>query len=102
LQDLANVGYAPEDVVRLIPPPAIAHLAGAKRQWIEHHPSLMLLECIAVLESFPPPQEPTDQTCDASGLPEAAIRAMRLHGKRSPYLPELLRVQATVRKILHE
>lgn len=85
LEDLANVGYAPEDVVRLIPSPAVARLAGAQRYWVEHHHPLMLLGCIAVLESFPPPQETIDQMRDASGLPEAAFRTMRLHGKLDPY-----------------
>ena len=85
LEDLANVGYAPEAVVRLIPPPAVARLAGAQRYWVEHHHPLMLLGCIAVLESFPPPQETIDQMRDASGLPEAAFRTMRLHGKLDPY-----------------
>lgn len=81
LEDLVNAGFDAATALRQVPSPDVARLAGAQRYWVEHHHPLMLLGCILVLESFPPDERTIDDMRDASGLPEAAFRTMRLHGK---------------------
>jgi len=85
LDDLEAAGFDPTEVLRQVPPPPVAQLAGAQRYWVEHHHPVMLLGCILVLESFPPSTEIIDHIRDASGLPEVAFRTFRLHGRVDPY-----------------
>jgi hypothetical protein len=85
LEDMEAVGFDPAAVLKLMPPPAVARLAGAQRYWVEHHHPVTLLGCILVLESFPPSDEIIDQIRDSSGLPEAAFRTFRLHGRVDPH-----------------
>jgi hypothetical protein len=85
LEDLAAAGYDPEAVLRLMPSPHVARLAGAQRYWVEHHHPLTLLGCIMVLESFPPSDKIIDRMRDTSEMPESAFRTFRMHGRIDPY-----------------
>jgi len=85
LEDLEAAGYDPAEVLRQMPPPPVARLAGAQRYWVEHHHPITLLGCIMVLESFPPSTEIIDRIRDSSGLPEVAFRTFRLHGRVDPF-----------------
>jgi Iron-containing redox enzyme len=85
LDDMAAAGFDPAAVLRQMPPPPVARLAGAQRYWVEHHHPVTLLGCIMVLESFPPSMEIIDEIRDASGLPEAAFRTFRMHGMVDPH-----------------
>ncbi|MFD0917298.1 iron-containing redox enzyme family protein [Pseudahrensia aquimaris] len=85
LDDLEAAGFDPDEVLRLMPAPAVARLAGAQRYWVEHHHPVTLLGCIMVLESFPPSTEIIDKIRDSSGLPEVAFRTFRLHGRVDPF-----------------
>jgi hypothetical protein len=85
LEDMEAAGFDPVAVLRQMPPPAVARLAGAQRYWVEHHHPVTLLGCIMVLESFPPSMEIIDEIRDSSGLPEAAFRTFRMHGKVDPH-----------------
>lgn len=85
LEDMEAAGFDPKAVLKLMPSPAVARLAGAQRYWVEHHHPVTLMGCILVLESFPPSEEIIDQIRDRSGLPEEAFRTFRLHGRVDPY-----------------
>lgn len=85
LDDLEAAGFDRAAVLRQVPPTPVAQLAGAQRYWVEHHHPVMLLGCILVLESFPPSDEIIDGIRDSSGLPEAAFRTFRMHGRVDPY-----------------
>lgn len=85
LEDLEAAGFDPDAVLRQMPPPPVARLAGAQRYWVEHHHPVTLLGCIMVLESFPPSTEIIDAIRDSSGLPEVAFRTFRLHGRVDPH-----------------
>ena len=85
LEDLEAAGFDAAAVLRQMPPPSVARLAGAQRYWVEHHHPVTLLGCIMVLESFPPSDPVIDDIRDRSGLPEAAFRTFRMHGKVDPY-----------------
>ncbi|WP_202312214.1 iron-containing redox enzyme family protein [Mesorhizobium sp. L-8-10] len=85
LEDLEAAGFDPAAVLRQMPPPPVARLAGAQRYWVEHYHPITLLGCIMVLESFPPSTDVIDRIRDTSGLPEVAFRTFRLHGRVDPY-----------------
>lgn len=85
LDDLEAAGFDRDAVLRQMPLPPVARLAGAQRYWVEHHHPVTLLGCIMVLESFPPSEEVIDSIRDSSGLPEVAFRTFRLHGRVDPY-----------------
>jgi len=85
LEDLETAGFDAQEVLRQVPSPSVARLAGAQRYWVEHHHPVMLLGCIMVLESFPPTTETIDRIRDSSGLREEAFRTFRLHGSVDPH-----------------
>jgi len=75
LEDLAVLDEGPVDV----PPPAVARMVGAQYYWIAHHHPVALMGYIAVLEGNAPAGWFADWVIAATGLPEAAVRTVRLH-----------------------
>jgi len=84
LDDLEALGFRREDVLRRIPPPSAAALAGAQYYWIRHVHPVALLGFIAVLEGTPPDVEFFEQTADRIGVPRRAFSNLLLHGKLDP------------------
>lgn len=84
LDDLETLGYKREEILKRIPPPSAAALAGAQYYWIRHVHPVALLGFIAVLEGTPPDVEFFEQTADRIGVPRRAFSNLLLHGKLDP------------------
>jgi Iron-containing redox enzyme len=84
LDDLETLGYKREDILKRIPSPSAAALAGAQYYWIRHVHPVALLGFIAVLEGTPPDVEFFEQTADRIGVPRRAFSNLLLHGKLDP------------------
>ncbi|HLI63754.1 MAG TPA: iron-containing redox enzyme family protein, partial [Terriglobales bacterium] len=84
LDDLETLGFRREEVLKRIPPPSAAALAGAQYYWIRHVHPVALLGFIAVLEGTPPDVEFFEQTADRIGVPRRAFSNLLLHGKLDP------------------
>jgi hypothetical protein len=84
LDDLEMLGYQREEVLKRIPSPSAAALAGAQYYWIRHVHPVALLGFIAVLEGTPPDVEFFEQTADRIGVPRRAFSNLLLHGKLDP------------------
>jgi hypothetical protein len=84
LDDLETLGYKREEVLKRIPPPSAAALAGAQYYWIRHVHPVAMLGFIAVLEGTPPDVEFFEQTADRIGVPRRAFSNLLLHGKLDP------------------
>jgi len=81
LEDLAASGFDSDTVLSQVPSPHVAALSGAQYYWVQHHHPAMLMGHIAVLESYPPGQARVDKIREATGLPDAAFRTLRMHGE---------------------
>ena len=75
---------ARKDVLKRIPPPSAAALAGAQYYWIRHVHPVALLGFIAVLEGTPPDVDFFEATADRIGVPRKAFSNLLLHGKLDP------------------
>jgi hypothetical protein len=84
LDDLETLGFRREDVLKRIPPPSAAALAGAQYYWIRHVHPVALLGFIAVLEGTPPDVAFFENLADRIGLPRRAFSNLLLHGKLDP------------------
>ena len=84
LDDLETLGYRREEVLKRIPPPSAAALAGAQYYWIRHVHPVALLGFIAVLEGTPPDVAFFESTADRIGVPRRAFSNLLLHGKLDP------------------
>lgn len=84
LDDLELLGFARKDVLKRIPPPSAAALAGAQYYWIRHVHPVALLGFIAVLEGTPPDVAFFEATADRIGVPRKAFSNLLLHGKLDP------------------
>jgi hypothetical protein len=84
LDDLAILGYRREDILKRIPPPSAAALAGAQYYWIRHVHPVAMLGFIAVLEGTPPDVAFFESTADRIGVPRRAFSNLLLHGKLDP------------------
>jgi hypothetical protein len=84
LDDLETLGFKREDILKRIPSPSAAALAGAQYYWIRHVHPVAILGFIAVLEGTPPEVEFFEQTADRIGVPRRAFSNLILHGKLDP------------------
>ena len=84
LDDLELLGYPRKEVLKRIPPPSAAALAGAQYYWIRHVHPVALLGFIAVLEGTPPDVAFFEATADRIGVPRKAFSNLLLHGKLDP------------------
>ncbi len=84
LDDLETLGFQRAEILKRIPPPSAAALAGAQYYWIRHVHPVALLGFIAVLEGTPPDVEFFEQTADRIGVPRRAFSNLLLHGKLDP------------------
>lgn len=84
LDDLEVLGYKREEVLKRIPSPSAAALAGAQYYWIRHVHPVAMLGFIAVLEGTPPEVKFFEDTADRIGLPRRAFSNLLLHGKLDP------------------
>jgi hypothetical protein len=84
LDDLATLGFDRREILKRLPPPSAAALAGAQYYWINHVHPVALLGFIAVLEGTPPDVQFFESTADRIGLPRRAFSNLLLHGKLDP------------------
>jgi hypothetical protein len=84
LDDLELLGFNRREILKRIPPPSAAALAGAQYYWIRHVHPVALLGFIAVLEGTPPDVPFFEATADRIGVPRKAFSNLLLHGKLDP------------------
>lgn len=90
LEDMDAVGYPTDAVLDRVPLPDVAAMMGAQYYWIHHYHPVMLIGCIAVLESGPPTEALIDRLERQTGLGPQAFRTYRFHGAVDPrHLEEL-------------
>lgn len=85
LEDLVAAGYEAAAVLAQMPPPALAAMVGSQYYWVQHHHPAALLGYIAILEGNPPGQAHVERLQAATGLPAAAFRTYRMHGRLDPH-----------------
>lgn len=85
LEDLVAAGFDGEAVLAQMPPPPVAAMVGSQYYWILHHHPAALLGYIAILEGNPPNQAHIDRLQARTGLPVAAFRTYRMHGRLDPH-----------------
>jgi hypothetical protein len=79
LEDLAELGFDPEAVVRKIPSPRVASLVGAQYYWILHHHPVTILGHMAVVEGYAPARGFAQGLSELTGYPLTAFRSLRRH-----------------------
>jgi hypothetical protein len=84
LEDLESLGVPRAATLSCLPSPLVASLAGAQYYWIAHHHPAALLSYIAVLEASAGTGAQFDSIVAKSGLPDAAFRTLRAHGRLDP------------------
>ncbi len=90
LEDLQAAGFSKEVALAQVPTASVAQLLGAQYYWILHHHPIMLLGHILVLEAFPPSPQRLAAVRAAAGVPEVALRTLRMHGELDPHHSEEL------------
>ncbi|SEE65642.1 Iron-containing redox enzyme [Streptomyces sp. 2231.1] len=78
-EDLAAIGFDPDEPLRRLPSPAVATLVGAQYYWIKHYHPACLLGHIAVVEGYPPPRQLSDDLAARTGYPRAGFRTLERH-----------------------
>jgi hypothetical protein len=84
LEDLEAIGVPRSEALSRIPSSSIAALVGAQYYWIQHHHPVALLGYIASLEDRPASEAFLADLQARTGLPEAAFRTLRKHGRLDP------------------
>lgn len=84
LDDMEVLGYARDEVLRRVPPAAVAELVGAQYYWLHHADPVALLGYIAVLEGDPPREVELEAAAIRTGLPHDAFRTFISHAKLDP------------------
>lgn len=79
LEDLEFLGVPRADVLRRMPPPAVASLIGAHYYWIHHHHPVAKLGQIAVMEGYPPTVAFIDLLAERTGHARPAFRTLEKH-----------------------
>lgn len=94
LDDLELLGVSRDEVLRRMPSPAVASLAGAQYYWIHHHHPVAKLGQVAVMEGYPPTVESIELMVEKSGHSRRAFRTLEKHCHLDPHhrddLDELL------------
>jgi len=79
LEDLEVIGIPRADVLRRMPPPTVASMAGAQYYWVLHHHPVALLGDVMVREGYVPTVEAVDVLVARTGYPRAAFRNLERH-----------------------
>ncbi|MGW7131323.1 iron-containing redox enzyme family protein [Streptomyces bobili] len=78
-EDLAAIGFDPDEPLRRLPSPAVAALVGAQYYWVSHYHPVCLLGHIAVLEGYPPARGLSTHLAKRTGYPSAGFRTLERH-----------------------
>jgi hypothetical protein len=84
LDDLEVLGYPRADVLKRVPPVAVAETAGAQYYWVNHVHPVAVLGYIAVLEGDPAREDEVEAAAARTGLPHDAFRTILMHAKLDP------------------
>lgn len=80
LEDAEALGIERHELLRRMPPPAVAALVGSQYYWIQFGHPVALLGHIQVMEGYPPTSAQIDALITRTGHPRAAFRALSRHG----------------------
>lgn len=85
LDDLELLGVDRTAVLRRVPSPTIARLAGAQYYWSLHYHPVALLGYFSLMEGYPPTPELVDDLVKRTGYSRAAFRTFADHGELDPH-----------------
>ncbi len=85
LADLEFVGVPREQVLEVVPSPAVAALVGAQYYWVQHVHPVGLLGYIGLLEGYPPARQDIERMQAATGYGPEAFRTLLLHADLDPH-----------------
>jgi hypothetical protein len=85
LEDLELLGVPRRDVLRRIPSPNAAALAGVRHYWVMYHHPVAELGGLAVMEGYPASLEAIDLMQELTGLPRQAFRTIEKHAHLDPH-----------------
>ncbi|MFJ9445787.1 iron-containing redox enzyme family protein [Kitasatospora sp. NPDC101235] len=78
-EDLAAIGFDPDEPLRRLPSDTVATLVGAQYYWVSHYHPVCLLGHIAVLEGYPPPRGLAAYLSERTGYPLSGFRTLERH-----------------------
>jgi len=84
LDDLEILGHSRYEILRRLPPSAVAETAGAQYYWIHHIHPVAVLGYIAVLEGDPPREDEVRAAIARTGLPPDSFRTILSHATLDP------------------
>ena len=79
MEDLQATGSPTDDVLSVMPNPAVAELVGAQYYWLFHHSPFSVLGHIAALETYHPPIGFARYLQKQTGYPADAFRTITRH-----------------------
>jgi hypothetical protein len=78
-QDLAAIGYDPDEPLYRFPSPEVASLVGSQYYWARHYHPVCLLGHGAVLEGYPPHPDLPELIMRKTGYPRSGLRTLSRH-----------------------
>ena len=85
LDDIVALGASREAVVRRIPSPAAAAMAGSLYYWVNHAHPVAWMGYAAVVEGHPPSESYLEEVQRRTGIPAAGFRTYLKHARLDPH-----------------
>ena len=84
LQDLGEIGFDREEVLREVPGAGVASLVGAQYFWSNQCHPVAIFGYLAVLEGYPPLTSQLKEIQGRAGFPAEAFRCLTTHAEDDP------------------
>jgi pyrroloquinoline quinone (PQQ) biosynthesis protein C len=84
LQDLGEIGFNREEVLRNVPGAGVATLVGAQYFWSSQYHPVAIFGYLAVLEGYPPLTSQLKEIQSRAGFPAKAFRCLIAHAEDDP------------------
>jgi hypothetical protein len=85
LDDIVALGASREAVLRRVPSPAAAAMAGSLYYWVIHAHPLAFMAYAAVIEGYPPSESYLEEVRRRTGLPAEGFRTYVKHARLDPH-----------------
>jgi hypothetical protein len=85
LDDITELGWDRDSLLRRPPPPSVAAFVGAQYYWALHHHPVTIMGYIALLEGYPIEADEIIRVQQRTGYPASAFRTLLKHGQLDPH-----------------